>query len=93
MTRTNRITTYEIKQFLKKAFDIVGYNTFVVKDLEEKMGIDARRISYILLKASYHGLCKNTRIIKYPFKYKGITTYRYVNEYAINKPICRISKR
>lgn len=85
MTRPNRVTSYETKQFLQQAFSIVKYNLFVVKDLEKKIGFNTRRISYILFKASYYGYCKNIGTRKYPFTYNGKTVYRYVNEYRINK--------
>ena len=93
MPRPNRITSYETKQFLQKAFDIVRYNPFVVKDLEEGTGFNSRRISHILFKASYYGLCKNIGTRKYPFTYNGITMYRHVNEYRINKPKHKRNKK
>ena len=85
MTRTNRITAYETKQFLHQVFDIVEYNSFVVKELEKKTEFNTRRISYILFKACYYGYCTHIGERKYPFIYNGKTIYRCVNEYRINK--------
>ena len=85
MTRQNRVTSYETKQFLCQAFSIVKYNPFIAKDLEKKIGFDTKRISYILQKASYYGYCKNIGTKEYPFMYNGKIIYRHVNEYQINK--------
>lgn len=85
MTLSNRVSVYEIKQVLQQIVDIVGYKDFTIRDLETKLDISPRRISSILIKASYRGLCKTVGTKEYLFISKSNKMYRSVNKYRIDK--------
>ncbi len=85
MTYSNRVSVYEIKQVLQQIVDIVGYNDFTIRDIETKLKLSSRRISSILIKASFRGLCKTVGTKEYLFMSKSNKMYRSVNKYRIDK--------
>lgn len=85
MTYSSRVSVYEVKQVLHQIFDVVGYNDFTIRDIENKINISSRRISSILIKANYRGLCKTVGTKEYLFISKSNKMYRSVNKYRISK--------
>lgn len=85
MTYSSRVSVYEIKQVLQQIFDVVGYDDFTIRDIESKIKLSSRRISSILIKASYRGLCKKVGIKEYLFISKSNKMYRSVNKYRISE--------
>lgn len=83
----HRITTYEMKQCICNIHNIVGYNDFTVVDIRDKLGITSRRISHILFKANFYGLCNIIGTKNHIYQTKRQKIYRQINKYQLKLDI------